>query len=184
MDKIADFSLVGGERADATDHCLAGIARLANEVKDASQYLPAYDQRTYSEVRIAVPPPGCQEEWSLIEAQHNRRLKRSQNGSKRLERPSSLGQGSRSELLERTHPRHPSETLLKSPPFNVSKPLAISLVLPLPKPLRSPSPLPYLLPTSPGRAGTSVVRTTRSPRMLPFANLHSQNPRQSSSPTS
>ncbi|KAI9777698.1 MAG: hypothetical protein M1839_008617 [Geoglossum umbratile] len=54
MDKIADFSLVGGERADATDHCLAGIARLANEVKDASQYLPAYDQRTYSETIKAL----------------------------------------------------------------------------------------------------------------------------------
>ena len=55
MNKIADFTLVGGERTDATDHCLAGIARLANEVKDASPYLPAYDQRTYSDVRTAFP---------------------------------------------------------------------------------------------------------------------------------
>ncbi|KAI9773336.1 MAG: hypothetical protein M1840_007551 [Geoglossum simile] len=54
MDKLADFALVGGERTDATDHCLAGIARLANEVKDASAYLPNYDQRTYSETIKAL----------------------------------------------------------------------------------------------------------------------------------
>ncbi|KAL4879620.1 tubulin binding cofactor C-domain-containing protein [Aspergillus karnatakaensis] len=49
MDKLADTSLVGGERTDATDHCLAGIARLSNEVKDAASYTPTYDQRIYAE---------------------------------------------------------------------------------------------------------------------------------------
>lgn len=51
MDRLADTSLVGGERTDATDHCLAGIARLSNEVKDAASYIPTYDQRIYAEVR-------------------------------------------------------------------------------------------------------------------------------------
>lgn len=51
MDRLADTSLVAGERSDATDHCLAGIARLSNEVKDASSYIPTYDQRIYAEVR-------------------------------------------------------------------------------------------------------------------------------------
>lgn len=50
MDRLADTSLVGGERADATDHCLAGIVRLSNEVKDAASYIPTYDQRVYAEV--------------------------------------------------------------------------------------------------------------------------------------
>lgn len=50
MDRLADTSLVGGERSDATDHCLAGIARLSNEVKDAASYIPTYDQRIYAEV--------------------------------------------------------------------------------------------------------------------------------------
>ena len=50
MARIADTGMIGGERADATDHCLAGIARLSSEVKDASSYLPTYDQRTYTEV--------------------------------------------------------------------------------------------------------------------------------------
>ncbi|KAI9376269.1 tubulin binding cofactor C-domain-containing protein [Aspergillus egyptiacus] len=49
MDKLADTSLVGGERTDATDYCLAGIARLSNEVKDAASYIPTYDQRIYAE---------------------------------------------------------------------------------------------------------------------------------------
>lgn len=51
MDRLADTSLIAGERSDATDHCLAGIARLSNEVKDASSYIPTYDQRIYAEVR-------------------------------------------------------------------------------------------------------------------------------------
>jgi hypothetical protein len=53
MDHLADTSLVGGERADATDHCLAGIVRLSNEVKDAASYIPTYDQRVYAEVHSA-----------------------------------------------------------------------------------------------------------------------------------
>ncbi|KAL1990132.1 hypothetical protein VTN49DRAFT_5971 [Thermomyces lanuginosus] len=54
MDRLADTSLVGGERSDATDHCLAGIARLSNEVKDASSYIPTYDQRIYAEAIKAL----------------------------------------------------------------------------------------------------------------------------------
>jgi hypothetical protein len=52
MDRLEDTSLVGGERADATDHCLAGIVRLSNEVRDAASYIPTYDQRVYAEVGI------------------------------------------------------------------------------------------------------------------------------------
>ncbi|KAF2671782.1 TBCC-domain-containing protein [Microthyrium microscopicum] len=54
MDRLATTSIVGGERNDAVDHCLAGIARLSQEVKDASSYLPAYDQRTYGEAVKAL----------------------------------------------------------------------------------------------------------------------------------
>ena len=54
MDGLADTALVGGERADATEHCLAGIAHLSNEVKDASSYIPTYDQRTYAEAIKAL----------------------------------------------------------------------------------------------------------------------------------
>ncbi|EEA18992.1 hypothetical protein TMatcc_010464 [Talaromyces marneffei ATCC 18224] len=54
MDRLADTSLVAGERSDATDYCLAGIARLSNEVKDASSYIPTYDQRIYAEAIKAL----------------------------------------------------------------------------------------------------------------------------------
>ncbi|KAJ5885262.1 hypothetical protein N7495_009772 [Penicillium taxi] len=54
MDHLAETSLVGGERADATDHCLAGIVRLSNEVKDAASYIPTYDQRVYAEAIKAL----------------------------------------------------------------------------------------------------------------------------------
>lgn len=50
MSQLESHSLVGGERQDAIDHCLAGISRLSNEVTDASGFIPAYDQRTYGQV--------------------------------------------------------------------------------------------------------------------------------------
>jgi hypothetical protein len=53
MGALSTTSYSGGERNDAVDHCLAGIARLSHEVKDASSYLPAFDQRTYAEVCVA-----------------------------------------------------------------------------------------------------------------------------------
>jgi hypothetical protein len=46
----------GSERSEAVDNCLAGIDRLSHEVKDASSYIPAYDQRTYSQVQSANVP--------------------------------------------------------------------------------------------------------------------------------
>jgi hypothetical protein len=57
MDRLTTIAPSNGERNDAVDHCLAGIDRLSHEVKDASSYLPAYDQRTYSEVGPPSPPP-------------------------------------------------------------------------------------------------------------------------------
>lgn len=49
IERLGDVGLVGGERADAIDHCLASIAELSDEVKNASVYLPPYDQRSYGE---------------------------------------------------------------------------------------------------------------------------------------
>jgi len=54
MQTIQDHGTSGGERADAIDHCLAGISKLSNDVKDISGSLPAHDQRTYSEAIKAL----------------------------------------------------------------------------------------------------------------------------------
>lgn len=54
MERLATTASAGGERADAVDHCLAGIDRLSHEVKDASAYIPAYDQRTYADAIKAL----------------------------------------------------------------------------------------------------------------------------------
>lgn len=54
MLKLPTIPTIGGERSDAIDHCLAGIARLSAEVKDASVYIPPYDQRTYGEAIKAL----------------------------------------------------------------------------------------------------------------------------------
>lgn len=50
MTRLKEIALQPAERASIIDHCLASISQLSNEVKDASAYLPAYDQRTYSTV--------------------------------------------------------------------------------------------------------------------------------------
>src|SRR5215469_4929445 len=54
MSRLPNIPTFGGERNDAIDHCLASIARLSAEVKDASSYVPAYDQRTYAEAIKAL----------------------------------------------------------------------------------------------------------------------------------
>ena len=52
MTRLKENVPTPAERASLTDRCLAGISQLSDEVKDASAYLPAYDQRTYSTVSI------------------------------------------------------------------------------------------------------------------------------------
>ncbi|KAL7619431.1 hypothetical protein AAE478_009970 [Parahypoxylon ruwenzoriense] len=54
IDDLATLSPVGGERQDCTDTILTGISRLSNEVMDAGDYIPAYDQRTYSQAIKAL----------------------------------------------------------------------------------------------------------------------------------
>lgn len=53
--QLSSFAAVGGERQDAVEHILSSISRLSSELADAaSDYLPAYDQRTYSNVVKAL----------------------------------------------------------------------------------------------------------------------------------
>ncbi|KAK3486649.1 tubulin binding cofactor C-domain-containing protein [Neurospora hispaniola] len=49
INHLANLSAVAGERHDTIEHILTGISRLSNEVADAADYVPAYDQRTYSQ---------------------------------------------------------------------------------------------------------------------------------------
>lgn len=64
MERLGHTSVIGGERSDAIDHLVAGIARLSSEVNDASSYLPAYDQRTYGEVNEPASVILCGESQS------------------------------------------------------------------------------------------------------------------------
>ncbi|KAI3401136.1 hypothetical protein diail_282 [Diaporthe ilicicola] len=51
---LANIAATGGERKDATDHVLGGIARLTNEVSDASEYAPPRDQMIYGQALKAL----------------------------------------------------------------------------------------------------------------------------------
>ncbi|KAG7293761.1 hypothetical protein NEMBOFW57_003818 [Staphylotrichum longicolle] len=48
IDRLPEVAAIPGERQDAVGHILSGISRLSNQVADAADYVPAYDQRTYS----------------------------------------------------------------------------------------------------------------------------------------
>ncbi|KAF2427722.1 hypothetical protein EJ08DRAFT_592639 [Tothia fuscella] len=48
IDSLSDPTLAINDRNKEVDASLASIAKLSHEVKDASSYIPAYDQRTYS----------------------------------------------------------------------------------------------------------------------------------------
>ncbi|EPE02387.1 tubulin-specific chaperone c [Ophiostoma piceae UAMH 11346] len=46
--RLGAVAIVGGERKDASDSILASLSQLSLEVADAAEFIPAYDQRTYS----------------------------------------------------------------------------------------------------------------------------------------
>ncbi|CAK7266280.1 hypothetical protein SEPCBS119000_001945 [Sporothrix epigloea] len=48
ISQLGNMSVVNGERKKATDGILSCISKLSLEVADASDFIPAYDQRTYS----------------------------------------------------------------------------------------------------------------------------------------
>lgn len=50
IEQLKTVSAIAGERQEATDHILAGISKLQNEVADAADQTPAYDRKQYSEV--------------------------------------------------------------------------------------------------------------------------------------
>jgi hypothetical protein len=52
--RLSTTSCGGSERTNAIDDCLAGISRLSYQVKDASSYIPAHDQRTYADAVKAL----------------------------------------------------------------------------------------------------------------------------------
>ncbi|KAI1421437.1 tubulin binding cofactor C-domain-containing protein [Xylaria sp. FL1777] len=54
IDSLATTSPVGGERQTGIDKVLAGISRLSNEVMDATDFIPSYDQRAYSQAIKAL----------------------------------------------------------------------------------------------------------------------------------
>jgi hypothetical protein len=67
IERLGEYSLIGGEKQDAIDHVLSGISRLANDVKDSSEEITAYDQRTYSQV--SLPSFRGEKEFELMDSE-------------------------------------------------------------------------------------------------------------------
>ena len=54
ISKLPNVAAIPGERQDAIAHVLSGISRLSNQVADAADFAPAYDQRNYAAVIKAL----------------------------------------------------------------------------------------------------------------------------------
>ncbi|KAI3325489.1 tubulin-specific chaperone C [Xylariaceae sp. AK1471] len=54
IDSLVTMSTIGGERQIGIDTVLGGISRLSNEVMDAADFIPSYDQRAYSQAIKAL----------------------------------------------------------------------------------------------------------------------------------
>lgn len=54
ISQLGSVAISGGERQYATEAILASISNLSTQVADASDFVPLYDQRTYSEVIKAL----------------------------------------------------------------------------------------------------------------------------------
>lgn len=54
IDDLATTNPSGSQRNEAVEHCLASIARLSDEAKEASSYIPAYDQKSYADAIKAL----------------------------------------------------------------------------------------------------------------------------------
>lgn len=80
ISQLPNYSVTGGERNDAIDHCLSGITKLSNEVSDLAGIIPRYDQQAYSQVMhssLLLP---------LMISDFHRPSKRSRKSSRRPER--------------------------------------------------------------------------------------------------
>lgn len=78
MARLEETALPPAERASITDQCLASISQLSNEVKHASAYLPAYDQRMYSTLnrRSSLSTKNCKKHAILLPQSASLHLKR------------------------------------------------------------------------------------------------------------
>jgi hypothetical protein len=56
IERLNTLPPFGTERNEAIDQCLASIDRLSHEVLDAASFIPAYDQRSYSQVQHTHVP--------------------------------------------------------------------------------------------------------------------------------
>lgn len=105
MERLSSTAPSGSERSAAIDECLAGIDRLSHDVMDASSYIPAYDQRTYSQVlNIKIFHHSAKE---------CRRLSRFLNSFRRFATPPTHPRSSNSNLA-RMLPRHQHPVLHES----------------------------------------------------------------------
>jgi hypothetical protein len=115
IERIKTTAFSGSERNDAIDDCLAGIDRLSHEAKDASSYIPAYDQRTYGEVCL------CPSKSSLGTTDKDRRSRLWARNSRKRAPRSHRPRNSSSAALGKITPPVPPLALLRSPVSNKCK---------------------------------------------------------------
>ena len=192
MGRLGDTALIGGERTDATEHLVAGIARLNSEINDASSYLPAYDQRTYGEVQKLTLVVMFGRAQTLTSFGHPSSSRDFARNSRRLVRPSALENASPSRPSERIPPPSLYQTwqnLLRKNAaiFRAIKPrhrIHPSSILPptFRLPTETPLPLRYVYP--PLLPSTQARKTPRIPKRKTWQEFQVPGQRPSAGPPS
>ncbi|KAH6615603.1 tubulin binding cofactor C-domain-containing protein [Chaetomium sp. MPI-SDFR-AT-0129] len=81
IDRLFKLSTAGGEREDAVEHTLSCISHLSKDVADATDFLPAYDQRTYSDTVKSLKDQVNEAEVKFKPKSRFQFKKRTDNGS-------------------------------------------------------------------------------------------------------
>ncbi|KAI9799002.1 MAG: hypothetical protein M1825_004898 [Sarcosagium campestre] len=178
MEVVEHTSSIGGERADALDHCMAGIARLSGEVQEATRNAPPHDQQIYSEgvkalfaklaeTRIALTP----------KPKFSFKTSRKNNSAISLEEAA--------ELAKSLRPGHAGDTSTSSAASSQAPTPVPGTNPPLPAPLSSSGqPVPVLEPGTPHRIHKPSFSAHPSITLASHASTHIILPSSASHATS
>ncbi|KAM5351825.1 hypothetical protein ACJ41O_004548 [Fusarium nematophilum] len=148
VDQLPSIANVGGERQEAIDHILAGIAKLQNEVSDAADFTPSYDRKQYSE-SIKALQDKLNETLTKITPKSRFQFRRTKTAHVDMGAPENdprLNPGSLSRSKTHNVPVTPSDsmpnkedTLTELPPKGTYKNYNEEIARPSASPLRKPS---------------------------------------------
>ncbi|KAK4250029.1 tubulin binding cofactor C-domain-containing protein [Corynascus novoguineensis] len=106
INQLSSFASVGPERQDAVDHILGGLSHLSKEVADATEFIPAHDQRIYSDTVKSLKDQLNEAQAKLMPKGRFQFKKRPENSSAATAKPDTrrLGLATNNNNNDNSHP--------------------------------------------------------------------------------